>query len=217
MLKYFSKFWSGKSKDSRVIALDGDGVLIDYHEGYAMAWERAFGERPQVRDPQGYHPMDYWNVPRLGYSERLHLKEKGFTRDVWASMPAIAGAREACERLNAAGFSLVCVTAMSARYHKEREHNLHSLGFNVTRVYTAPHAGLGNPKARIISKLSPVAFVDDYLPYLQGIPQSTWSALIEGRKNNSPNRLQGFKEPNSRHDSLIDFVQFWLGRKSELN
>ena len=27
-----------------VIALDADGVLLDFHLAYAEAWERAFGE-----------------------------------------------------------------------------------------------------------------------------------------------------------------------------
>jgi hypothetical protein len=29
-----------------LIALDADGVLLDFHLGYADAWRRAFGEAP---------------------------------------------------------------------------------------------------------------------------------------------------------------------------
>jgi beta-phosphoglucomutase-like phosphatase (HAD superfamily) len=37
-----------------IIALDADGVLLDYGLAYAGAWERAFGQYPRERDPQAY-------------------------------------------------------------------------------------------------------------------------------------------------------------------
>lgn len=209
------RFTSGsKNAANRLIALDADGVLIDYHEGYAMAWERAFGERPRVKDPGGYHPKDYWDVPELDQAGRIHLNERGFTREVWESMPAIAGAREACELLVNAGFELVCITALSERYRKERRQNLKNERIPVRAVHTVGHAGLGNPKAAIIKKLSPAAFVDDYLPYLQGITGPTWKALIKGRPNNSPNTPFGFKPADSTHSSLFQFATFWLERRN---
>ena len=33
-----------------LLALDADGVLLDFHRGYASAWERAFGSAPRERD-----------------------------------------------------------------------------------------------------------------------------------------------------------------------
>jgi hypothetical protein len=42
--------------------VDADGVLLDFHLGYAGAWERAFGKRPLERDPLAYWPMDRWHV-----------------------------------------------------------------------------------------------------------------------------------------------------------
>ena len=37
-----------------LIALDADGVLLDFHLGYAGAWARAFGTLPAERDPFAY-------------------------------------------------------------------------------------------------------------------------------------------------------------------
>jgi len=34
-----------------IIALDADGVLLDYHHAYARAWAEAFGHPPALRDP----------------------------------------------------------------------------------------------------------------------------------------------------------------------
>ena len=41
-----------------IIALDADGVLLDYNRAYAGAWERAFGQRPAEADPHAYWAMD---------------------------------------------------------------------------------------------------------------------------------------------------------------
>ncbi len=48
-----------------MIALDADGVLLDYNLAYAGAWERAFGVYPVERDPLAYWAMDRWQVERL--------------------------------------------------------------------------------------------------------------------------------------------------------
>ena len=56
-----------------IMALDCDGVLLDYNLAYAGAWERAFGVYPREMDPQAYWPMDRWGVERLS-GERLGRK-----------------------------------------------------------------------------------------------------------------------------------------------
>jgi hypothetical protein len=50
--------------------LDADGVLLNYNEAYANAWARAFGQRPALKDAQGYFPHDRWDVPMLGTDGR---------------------------------------------------------------------------------------------------------------------------------------------------
>jgi phosphoglycolate phosphatase-like HAD superfamily hydrolase len=107
--------WRGLSStfismnSTNLIALDADGVLIDYHEGYAIGWEKAFGYRPKVKNPQGYHPRHYWDVPALDESAREHFATVGMSADTWSAMPAMPGAVAACRILQAAGFQLVCV------------------------------------------------------------------------------------------------------------
>ncbi len=48
-----------------LIALDGDGVLLDYNLAYARAWEKATGRYPAERDLKAYWAMDRWDVKRL--------------------------------------------------------------------------------------------------------------------------------------------------------
>lgn len=45
-----------------VIALDADGVLLDYNLAYAAAWQRAFGFYPRERDRCAYWAVDRWDV-----------------------------------------------------------------------------------------------------------------------------------------------------------
>lgn len=73
------------------IALDADGVLLDYHQAYADAWGRAFGERPALRDPQAYWPIDRWNVQRVSGAQLERLRAC-FDDAFWGSIPALPGA-----------------------------------------------------------------------------------------------------------------------------
>ena len=40
--------------ERRIIALDADGVLLDYNKAAAAVWHSAFGAVPAVRDPKAY-------------------------------------------------------------------------------------------------------------------------------------------------------------------
>src|SRR5678816_3800823 len=119
-----------------LIALDADGVLLDFHLGYAGAWERAFGAAPAERDPLAYWPIDRWLVERLDDDRRAHFR-RHFDADFWASVPAIEGALAACHRLHDAGFDLVCVSALDAEHEAARLRNLRDHGFPIEQVRQA--------------------------------------------------------------------------------
>ena len=82
-----------------VIALDADGVLLDYSKAYAAAWERAFSQRPLERDPLAYWPIDRWAVDRLS-GRRLERFRACFDSAFWLTIPAVDGAVEACNTLH---------------------------------------------------------------------------------------------------------------------
>ena len=196
----------------RLIALDADGVLLDFHLGYAGAWQRAFGAAPRERDRLAYWPIDRWEVERLDDAKRAHFR-KHFDETFWTSVPAIAGAVEACNRLHDAGFELVCVSALEAEYEAARLRNLRDLGFPIERVIaTGNAAGERSPKADAIAALDPQAFVDDYLPYMRGVPSHVHTALILRALNGSPNTGEEMALARSVHDDLSGFVTHWLAR-----
>ncbi len=193
-----------------LIALDADGVLLDLHHGYATAWERAFGQRPLERDPLAYWPVDRWQVDRLDGAQRDHLRAQ-FDEPFWASLPALPGAVQACIELHAAGYELVCVTALEARFEQARLANLRALGFPIERVLATGHSeGERSPKADAIEALRPQAFVDDYLVYMRGLPKDVHAALVLRAPNGSPNVGPELRLVHSTHDDLAAFAAHWL-------
>jgi phosphoglycolate phosphatase-like HAD superfamily hydrolase len=195
-----------------LIALDADGVLLDFHRGYASAWERAFGSAPPERDPLAYWPIDRWLVDRLDDERRAHFR-RHFDAQFWSSVPAIEGALVACHRLHDAGFDLVCVSALDAEHEAARLRNLRDHGFPIERVFATGNApGERSPKADAIATLAPEAFVDDYLPYLRGMPAQVHTALLLRAPNGSPNAGPELVLARSVHKDLGEFADFWLTR-----
>ena len=196
-----------------IIALDADGVLLDFHLGYAGAWARAFGAPPAERDPLAYWPMDRWDVERLDEERRAHFR-RHFDEQFWSSVPAIEGSVEACHRLHDAGLDLVCVSALDAEHEAARLRNLRDHGFPIERVIaTGNAAGERSPKAGAIVAIRPLAFVDDYLPYFRGVPDSVHRALIMRGSNGTPNTGAELSLADSLHDDLLAFAAAWLERR----
>lgn len=195
-----------------VIALDADGVLLDFHLAYAGAWERAFGASPAELDADAYWPIDRWQVRRLDADERVHFRGH-FDQRFWTTVPAIPGAVESCHRLRAAGHELVCVSALDLEFESARLDNLRALGFPIERVVATGNAeGERSPKAEAIERLAPLAFVDDYLPYLRGLPKGVHKALVLRAPNGSPNVGADMALADSVHPDLAAFAEHWLSR-----
>ena len=198
---------------SKLIALDADGVLLDYNLAYATAWERAFGTRPQLCKPQAYWAKDRWGVATLE-GEALNRFRASFDEAYWSSIPAIAGAVQACQTLVAAGYELVCVSAVKPEFAKARLGNLLALGFPIDAVVATSNdnAAGRSPKAQALAQLQPVAFVDDFLPYFAGVDEAIHQALILREPEGSPNQGAGLERIHSTHADLAQFARWWLAR-----
>lgn len=197
-----------------IIALDADGVLLDYGLAYASAWQKAFGYYPLERDPLAYWPMDRWKVEHLE-GELLEQFRHAFDTDFWTSIPPLPGAVEACQALVSLGFELVCVTALPDEFCEARERNLQAHGFPIDIVHvTNSGATPLSPKADILNLLKPVAFVDDYLPYFVGVDASIHRALIIRSANGSPNAGELLTHVDSQHADLLEFSRAWGAERS---
>jgi phosphoglycolate phosphatase-like HAD superfamily hydrolase len=193
-----------------IIALDADGVLLDYGLAYAGAWQKAFGTYPRERDPLAYWPIDRWEVERL-QGVQLEQLRRAFDEDFWASIPPVPGAVQACHDLVAAGYELVCVTALPEKYRPDRERNLRLHGFPIDLVHATDNvATVASPKADTLNRLKPLAFVDDYLPYFMGVEAHTHRALIMRGSTRSPNSGELLVHTDSQHADLAAFARWWL-------
>ncbi|WP_182345349.1 HAD family hydrolase [Comamonas koreensis] len=199
----------------RVLALDADGVLLDYNLAYATAWRRAFGRYPDLRNPHAYWAADRWDVERLS-GEALHRFRAGFDAQFWSALPAVPGALAACQQLEAAGFELVCLTALQPHFAQARLGNLQALGFPIGRVIaTGSDASGGSPKAAALAQLKPLALVDDYLPNFAGLPEGIYGALVLREPDGSPNCGPALQQLHSTHASLAAFAHSWLAQRQE--
>ena len=104
----------------QIIALDADGVLLDYNQAYPRAWERAFGVYPKEKDPDAYWALDRWDIKWLD-GDRLDQLRAAFDAEFWETVPAMPGALEACNALQAAGYTLVCVSALQKQFASARQ------------------------------------------------------------------------------------------------
>ena len=193
------------------IALDADGVLVDYNRGYARVWERAFGQVPRELNPRAYWATKRFDVRWLEGEERTHFNTF-FDDGFWRSLPAMPGAVEATQLLHAHGFELVCVSALPTIHGNARLANLRALGMPIDRVYACPRESDKNPKIQTLVDLAPVAFVDDYYPYLRGVPDTMHRALLLRDPEGSPNVDLDPAHVCSTHNDLLEFARWWVAR-----
>lgn len=201
-----------------LVALDGDGVLVDYVKAYGAAWAKYRGCDVSVADPDAYFPHHHWGVPWLEGAD-LQRFQSFFDTEFWSSIPAIDGALEACRLLVENGCDLVCVTALHHDHRDARQSNLTALGFPIGSVHTTPHSNAdmdgSSPKASFLEQLKPVAFVDDFLPYMRGVSSNIHRALIMRGSNGSPNSAYaGSGCVDSAHATLLDFARWWVADDS---
>ena len=193
-----------------LIALDADGVLLNYNQAYGVQWAQHFGEEPVCVEPRAYHATTYWG---LEAPEKGHAFWDAFDKSGWTSMPSMEGAVEACKRLVAAGHRLVCVTSMPAHRQADRLRNLQALGFPIEEVIATGSCGnrLDNPKKAAIEALKPDWFVDDELRKLKDLPGVN-CVLVDPIHPDSPNEGQDDSFVTWRVHSLAEFADHLLAQ-----
>jgi phosphoglycolate phosphatase-like HAD superfamily hydrolase len=197
--------------DKPIIALDADGVLIDYNQGYAAVWQAAFGETLTLKHPDMHHAFNAYDCVFRDDAEKAQFYGN-FTAKFWTNMPILEGAREACLELVDMGYELVCVTTMPPEFEAERMQNFLSGGLPISKTYaTGRDKSLPayNAKEQILRKLRPRALVDDYAMNFVGLEgTSIHRALIYRNQPDSPNH-EMLHIADSQHQNLHGFVDFW--------
>jgi phosphoglycolate phosphatase-like HAD superfamily hydrolase len=191
---------------SLLIALDADGVLLDYNRAFGAMWKDYFNLLTlEACDTSAYHATRYWGVeaPERGHGFWDHFDQHG-----WRAMPAMAGAVEACQALAEAGHRLICVTSMPEHRAADRLHNLQTLEFPIERVIAtgSKFGSTANPKKEAIEELNPDWFVDDELRKLKDLDGINL-VLINPGHSDCPNRGQPKDFLHMEVPNLLEFAQ----------
>lgn len=202
------------------IVLDADGVMLDYNAAYISAWKQAFGEEPKLVNPNAYWAVHRYGVPKLQKSE-LEYFYTFFDEEFWENVPALPGAVSACNALVSYGYEVICVSALDKKFESARLRCLQKQMFKIDKVHATGKPDFNctyntSPKAEIVNKIKPVAFVDDYLVYHAGIDEKVHKALITREQEGSPNNCPELQEKipvNSKHSTLSDFALWFLSVK----
>lgn len=193
----------------RIIALDADGVLLDYNKAAAAVWHSAFGAIPAIKDPTAYH---FRNAYDIDLSDRLvHAKYyDAFGKTAWGSMPAMPHAVEGCQMLHDLGYELHVVSSMPVGYADQRAENLRALGMPIASVTaTGRVEGGGNPKLAKLLELGPVAFVDDLLSNFEGVHDRMHCAYLHWDSVDNPNQEHEHALKSSTHPDMLSFARYW--------
>lgn len=201
--------------DGRLIAIDGDGVLVNYVEAYREVWFKAFGQRLPESVPNAYWSPVRWGAKHLEGPELVHFRSC-LDAQFWRSLTPMPGAIAACALLRKAGFKLVCVSAIDEEFVADRHLNFLNHDMGIQTVYATGNDWDGqlevSPKAKVLRNLMPAAFVDDFAPYLRGMPEGVHRALIESGMPGTPNVGHDLTLAESIHPSLLDFAKTWIAR-----
>src|SRR6185437_7893087 len=91
---------------AKLIAIDADGVLLNYNHTYGKIWHQRFGEVLSVKEKSAYHCTTYYGVVNPPKKDAFW---QTFDEHGWSDMEPMEGAVEACHRLVRAGYHLICV------------------------------------------------------------------------------------------------------------
>lgn len=194
-----------------LIALDVDGVLLDYNTQFARLVERALDRPLRLIDPEAHHFANAYGIT-LSREDKQKVYAL-FDQEGWLTMPPMAQAVDAAQRLHADGHRLFCVSSMPPRFAEHRAQNLVNLGIPIDGVIGSDRdeAREGhNPKAEHLIALAPDVFVDDQLRNFLDLPASICKVWIDRGTHDSPNNGMDPSLADHRFPSLFAFVEAFV-------
>jgi phosphoglycolate phosphatase-like HAD superfamily hydrolase len=197
----------------KIIALDCDGVLLNYNETYGRIFQEYFGMSLKTLDPTAYHVTNMFDITWPTPKDKSEFN-KFFHSKGWGCMQPLPNAIQATHLLKQTGYHIVVVTSMPKTARTSRHNNLINLGFSIDEtIATGRGKTMDNPKKPYIEKLKPDFFVDDLLKNFHTINTQTKFVLINTYAKDSPNLLcPNSVNLHSEHTNLLDFVQTHIAK-----
>lgn len=194
------------------IALDCDGVLLNYIDCYQKLYEELFKEKLTIANPKSYSADTHLGINWDGREkERKHFYEY-FHDEGWLRMTPLHGAVEATQKLKNAGYEIFVVTSIPEDKDKDRAINLTQQGIIFDDVIACgSHSSSNgfNIKKPHLDKLKPEYFVDDLISNFHGVSDDLKCVFIDWHCENNDD-WKDTSEPlikiYSHHEKLLDFV-----------
>ncbi|UJR17104.1 hypothetical protein I4U23_004000 [Adineta vaga] len=197
-----------------IIALDCDGVLLDYQTTYAHIYRKTFGKEVTLVAPKAYYASVRYGITWTP-EERSRFRA-AWDADAWRTMSMLDGALEACQLLHAAGYELVCVTALRQCFTEHRLENFRLHGFPIDRIISTSvdkEDRNKNPKKHAIEQLRPIIFVDDKKQNFKDIEGGqTKFIFIDHELHGDPYRDEDIYY-DAKYSSLLAFTKDFLKDK----
>jgi hypothetical protein len=190
------------------IAIDADGVMLDYNIAFKDVYEKAFNTTLELVDENAFHATNMWGLKAFEKDEKETFYKVSHEYAIWKKMPAIKDAVESVNKLVDMGYEVVCVTSMPTQYEQDRLENLQQLGFNINKVIATSRVSDENPKKKYIEELCPLYFVDDLLKNFDDISCATKLVYVNRGYSEDPNAEHNYIKYDQEVSSLKEFVDF---------
>ena len=147
------------------LAIDADGVILDFERKFMDLWEQKHGDRPE-RVCNAYSSTTSFGLQDKCPDLMKFIYENADIEDFYGNMNMLPGAEEAIHELHDMGFELICVTAIPNELRELRFNNLiNKFKLPISDILTAPrtNAIIANPKALIVNAMEPIALIEDHV------------------------------------------------------
>ena len=196
----------------KTIALDVDGVLLDFTKASDDYMKKHFGKEPIIL-------IDDFNLSITSMQKRyglnsdkdvLLLLDEMVANGFYKNIPAFKGVKEAVEKIKEKNFKIVIITAIHDGAKEDRLVNL------LNEVNLIPDeifcVGMGKSKSQIIADLKPDIFVDDRMKYLKGGDKVFHSVWVDQEESQDGDETL----VNVHVKSLVEWVERYLPEVSDI-
>lgn len=192
---------------SKIIALDVDGVLLDFMNPFDIAAKEVFGCKiNKDRNEHGMEQYDLLQRASINQDQLFEIFDYMIKTKMYSKFPALPGAVEAIAKIQAAGFDIYNVTAIPDGVRDQRLKNLQdALNFKPKEIICV---GMGKSKKEALEELRPQIFIDDRLHYLEEVPFIYHLGWIDRKEHQGDCRAT----VDAHSHSILDWTDNHLAR-----
>lgn len=209
---------------SKIIALDCDGVLLDYIETYQKLYEEMFNVKITPANPRSFNVDKNLGIDWSGREDKQAEFYELFAEKGWKMMNPLPGAIDATKHMVDMGYEIIVVTSMPEEKALDRAMNLRNVGIPFKDVVACGSHSLAkdgvNLKEKHLKKIKPEYFADDLLSNFHNVSHMTKCVFIDWscENNDAWNTDKEDKKVTvfDTHDSLFDFTKTHLNAHKKM-